>query len=65
MGSETTTIDKYVIELDMGNPPIVEIALRKFMSEVLDLAKESNCLGDGLKITKIQSQGDEITKAGV
>jgi len=65
MESDTTTIDKYIIELDMGKTTIVEIALRKFISEVLDLAKESNCLGNGLEITKIQSQGDEITKAGV
>jgi len=46
--------DKYIIELDCSLSVPTEVALTHFMTKVFDLAKESNCIGHGLEITKIE-----------
>lgn len=60
MKTTTTQTDKYLIELDFNTPPIVEIALREFMSKVLALSDKSKCMGHNLSIKKVQSQRDKI-----
>lgn len=53
---------KYVIELDGDSSTPTEIALTKFMTGVLDLAKDSKCLNHGLNITKIEVSNDKRFK---
>lgn len=45
--------EKYLIELDVDSIPIVEQSLREFMGKVFQASKDSNCLGHGLEITKL------------
>ena len=44
---------QYIIDMDDSNSVVTEIALTEFMSKVFDLSNASNCLGNGLEITKV------------
>lgn len=55
MTETNSSIDKYIITIDKRVPPITEIAMTHFMTKVFDLANQSNCIGNGLEITKIEA----------
>ena len=45
---------KYIIELNGDASTPTEVALTTFMTGVFNLADNSNCIGHGLTITKIE-----------
>ena len=45
---------QYVIDMDDNGAVPLEVALQTFMGKVFDAATESNCIGHGLNITKVE-----------